>query len=365
MSSRRQDYIARIRYQNELPPPPCGPKLLKSEVDFSGLLSSSSLSAAVLGRDLLVDVDMELGMPIDLVEVPHAFDPETDLEASEGLELEEADRDLLVEPSAKTSTSRPSSAGAGVSFLRRTEYIASNPMRIKRPAQRESQKNTHNNAEDRVQRIEATFDRAQAPLDTLKHPKKRNVHAVKALPLLPDVKQMDLVYLAVNMTGSASLTKVRPPLSKLQLETSVFNNISVGPEDDLQEWMGLFVPEDDEAAEKLLNRLKDTRDTLPADEPPLDPVTLKLVQENDIDFAANENDFDEIAISVGDDACYYVPVVGRTSLKRRRIAPLKQQLVKEETIDKIEVGLQEVTAEESIERDSIRSKYDPVTYSSA
>lgn len=364
MSSRRQDYIARIRYQNELPPPPCGPKLLKSEIDLSGLLSSSSLSAAVLGRDLLVDVDMELGMPIDLVEIPHAFDPETSLEASEGVELEEADRDLLVEPSSKTSTSRPSSAGAGVSFLRRTEYISSDPMRIKRPTARESRKSTHN-PEERVQRIESTFDHAQAPLDTLKHPKKRNVHAVKALPLLPDVKQLDLVYLAVNMTGSASLTKVKPPLSRLQLETAVFNNITVGPEDDSQEWMGLFVPEDDESAEKLLNRLKDTRDTLPASEPPLDPVMFKLVQENDIDFTANENDFDEIAISMGADACYYVPVVGRTSLKRRRIAPLKQQLVKEETIDKLEVGLQEVTAEESIERDSIRSKYDPVTYSSA
>lgn len=311
-----------------------------------------------------MDVDMDLGMPIDLTQVSHAFDPENQLEEHGNVELDEADRALLVEPSTKGASSRASSAGAGVSFLRRTEYISTDQMRIKRAAQRAALERQQN-PEERIQRIEATFEHCQAPLDSLKHPKKRNVHAVRALPLLPDVKQMDLVYLAVSMTGSASLTKANPPLSKLQLETSVFNNISVGEdEEDLQEWMGLFVPEDDDAAQKFLDRLEDTRDTLPASEAGMEPVSLKLVQENDIDFIANKNDFDEVAISVGDDACYYVPIVGRTTLKRRRVAPLKQQL-KDETIDKLELVLQEMTAEESIERDAIRSKYDPVTYSSA
>jgi RNA polymerase II-associated factor 1 len=81
MSSNRpayhQDYIARIRYSNALPPPPFAPKLL--EIPNSGLSSgqyTSSGFASRLAREqpLNIEADAELGMRIDLVGLKGVFD---------------------------------------------------------------------------------------------------------------------------------------------------------------------------------------------------------------------------------------------------------------------------------------------------
>lgn len=75
--SYQQDYIARIRYSNALPPPPCPPKLL--DIPNTGLSSGQYTSAkfsARLAREqpLNIEADAELGMPIDLVGIPGVFD---------------------------------------------------------------------------------------------------------------------------------------------------------------------------------------------------------------------------------------------------------------------------------------------------
>lgn len=70
----RQDYIARIRYQNELPPPPCPPKLLDIPIDLDQLTSSSFLSGMVQKTPVNVEVDMDLGMPLDMTEIPGIFE---------------------------------------------------------------------------------------------------------------------------------------------------------------------------------------------------------------------------------------------------------------------------------------------------
>lgn len=83
MSSQRpervvhQDYIARIRYSNALPPPPHPPKLL--EIPGTGLAGGEYTSAAYaskLAREqpLNIEADAELGMPIDLIGVPGIFE---------------------------------------------------------------------------------------------------------------------------------------------------------------------------------------------------------------------------------------------------------------------------------------------------
>jgi RNA polymerase II-associated factor 1 len=81
MSSGRnvvhQDYIARIRYLNTLPPPPCPPKLL--DIPNTGLSSGQYTSAGYASRlareqPLNIEADAELGMPIDLVGIPKVFD---------------------------------------------------------------------------------------------------------------------------------------------------------------------------------------------------------------------------------------------------------------------------------------------------
>lgn len=82
MSSQRQeksyhqDYIARVRYSNQLPPPPNPPKLL--DIPGGGLADgkyTQAQYAASLARNqpLNVEADAELGMPLDLIGMPGVF----------------------------------------------------------------------------------------------------------------------------------------------------------------------------------------------------------------------------------------------------------------------------------------------------
>lgn len=72
-----QDFIARIRYSNALPPPPNPPKLL--EIPNTGLGSGFYTTPAFASRlareqPLNIDADAELGMPLDLIGMPGVFD---------------------------------------------------------------------------------------------------------------------------------------------------------------------------------------------------------------------------------------------------------------------------------------------------
>ena len=70
-----QDYIARIRYNNALPPPPGAPKLL--DIPTEGLqyyCSPAFASRLVREQPPNIEADSELGMHIDLVGMPGIFD---------------------------------------------------------------------------------------------------------------------------------------------------------------------------------------------------------------------------------------------------------------------------------------------------
>lgn len=70
------DYIARIRYSNKLPPPPNPPKLLN--IPGTGLdaryLDGNYHARLVREQPVNIEVDSELGMPINLVGMPGVFD---------------------------------------------------------------------------------------------------------------------------------------------------------------------------------------------------------------------------------------------------------------------------------------------------
>ncbi|KAH0533940.1 hypothetical protein FGG08_007449 [Glutinoglossum americanum] len=122
-----QDYIARIRYSNTLPPPPNPPKLL--DIPGTGLEGSQYTStgfASRLAREqpLNIEADAELGMPLDLVGMPGIFDgDESSIQAPLHPPAPHPhDRPLL---RALATLGKPtSSLNSGVSFLRRTEYIS-------------------------------------------------------------------------------------------------------------------------------------------------------------------------------------------------------------------------------------------------
>ncbi|KAJ4292243.1 hypothetical protein N0V88_005874 [Collariella sp. IMI 366227] len=204
-----QDYIARIRYSNALPPPPNPPKLL--DIPNTGLSSGQYTNPAFASRlareqPLNIEADAELGMPLDLVGMPGAFDgDESSIQApAQAPPVHPHDR-LLLRP--LSTLGKPKIGDTAVSFLRRTEYISSVQTRpkpsdhvflkastsntLKRPEKRKASPEPDRGTPAWIRRrIEKSFEVAAANLadrSRIKHPSKRNLKVVDAFPILPDL----------------------------------------------------------------------------------------------------------------------------------------------------------------------------------
>ncbi|KAI1378203.1 RNA polymerase II-associated [Hypoxylon crocopeplum] len=204
--SVHQDFIARIRFSNALPPPPNPPKLL--DIPNTGLASGQYTTpgfASRLAREqpLNIEADAELGMPLDLVGMPGVFDgDESSIQApTQPPPIHPHDRQLLRGPG---SLGHPKLAEANVSFLRRTEYISSvatkarhesGPLRStnnapKRPLKRPSPEPDVDSPAHIKRKIDQSFAVTAANLkdkSRVKHPSKRNLKLVDAYPLVPDL----------------------------------------------------------------------------------------------------------------------------------------------------------------------------------
>ncbi|KAK3902662.1 RNA polymerase II-associated protein 1 [Staphylotrichum tortipilum] len=204
-----QDYIARVRYSNALPPPPNPPKLL--DIPNTGLASGQYTAPAFASRlareqPLNIEADAELGMPLDLVGMPGVFDgDESSIQApAQAPPVHPHDR-LLLRP--LSTLGKPKIGDTAVSFLRRTEYISSvqakpkpsdhvflksssaNP--LKRPEKRKASPEPDRGTPAWIKRrIEKSFAIAAANLADrarVKHPSKRGLRVVDAFPVLPDL----------------------------------------------------------------------------------------------------------------------------------------------------------------------------------
>lgn len=379
--SRRQDYIARIRYQNDLPPPQCPPKQLKTSIKVAKLATSSYLSDAVRKYGLTsLDDTGDLGMPLNMAIVPGIFDrgdesavyPDAAPGEAEGevANLDPEDQALLVSGDMSSTASALSTANIsingrskpGVSFLRRTEYISSEAVRQKHSATKRKFESQILKPQDQLAAVEATFDAvAQDNKASLRHPRNKNLTAVETYPIFPDAKMFDLVYLSVRLVGSASLKTNKQYQDEVVLDanalsTSIFRRNVVG----VEEWMSFFTSSTPESASELRASLNSTEDTSP-DEDKVYEMTR--VQDNDVVLHVNEDSLAEVAIEMtADGRALYVPIAGRTNLKRRRVMKVKKEIVEEQIFDRIELKLRDITAEESIVRDNLRNQYDPILY---
>ncbi|KAI1828366.1 RNA polymerase II-associated [Xylaria intraflava] len=205
-----QDYIARIRFSNALPPPPNPPKLL--DIPNTGLASGQYTApgfASRLAREqsLNIEADAELGMPLDLVGMPGIFDgDESSIHAPSQTpsihSLHPQDRALL---RPLQTLGKPKTADAAVSFLRRTEYISSvtskgkpeagplrllNPTPIKRPIKRPSPEPDKDSPAYVKRKINQSFSIAATNLkdkSRVRHPTKRHLKLVDSYPMIPDL----------------------------------------------------------------------------------------------------------------------------------------------------------------------------------
>ncbi|KAI0396958.1 Paf1-domain-containing protein [Xylariaceae sp. FL0594] len=209
--SVHQDYIARIRYSNALPPPPNPPKLL--EIPNTGLASGQYTvhgfgSRLAREQALNIEADAELGMPLDLIGMPGVFDgDESSIQAPSQPpsinSLHPADRALL---RPLQTLGKPKPADAAVSFLRRTEYISSapskskpadtgplralNPTPLRRPVKRPSPEPDRDSPAYVKRKIDQSFTIAAANLkdkSRVRHPTKRHLKLIDSYPLIPDL----------------------------------------------------------------------------------------------------------------------------------------------------------------------------------
>ncbi|KAL3474909.1 hypothetical protein BJX99DRAFT_247952 [Aspergillus californicus] len=119
-----QEYIASLRYRNDLPPPDMPPKFL--DIPHEGLerfLNPGFASNLARREELNIDVDAEGGMPIDLVGIPglHLGDESAIMAPDNPDPIDPADLPLLL---TLEQLKNPAPKNANVSFLRRTQYIS-------------------------------------------------------------------------------------------------------------------------------------------------------------------------------------------------------------------------------------------------
>ncbi|KAL7273760.1 hypothetical protein RUND412_003360 [Rhizina undulata] len=110
-----QDYIARIRYMNEIPPPPCPPKLL----DIPNNAAAQYTDPAFVDRlrrmePVNVEIDSELGLPLDLLGLPNIFDgDQTALEPMDPLPTVHIRDRPLLRPATDLGKTTARSTGVG------------------------------------------------------------------------------------------------------------------------------------------------------------------------------------------------------------------------------------------------------------
>lgn len=264
--SVRQDYILRVRYQNTLPPPPFEPKFVKLPDYSSKYTSATFMSTLVQEQPPTLEIDPELGMPLDLSRVPGVFEGDDSLLYAPEVpqELDPRDRRLL-----KSADGTPHGGAPlkDVAYLRRTQYISSElslsnskgQQRQKEAAARqralaEEQRKRDLDPDRQVAAVDATFAAANTPLATLVHPArdKRHLKAVASYAVLPDAHFSPLDYVNIKFT-----TDPAPRGSAGERAADVDSKLAtalVCPKirDDGTEFISYFLADDAAQAEALL-----------------------------------------------------------------------------------------------------------------
>ncbi|SCU80931.1 LAFA_0C01838g1_1 [Lachancea sp. 'fantastica'] len=361
--SKKQEYIAKIRYRNDLPPPLLPPKLLKYEFSADEAADSAKLVTSLYAKSNvtpLVKIDEDLGMPMDLMELPGLLnhqDPRL-LLGFENIKLHPEDRALLRDPRVDKLTKTDMSK---VTFLRRTEYVSSS-----QAAKPSTKKRAASEALDvdeevltpaqRVKRVENTFDFITDDVSKIRHPTKKNVHAVKTWNLLPDTAAMDQTFFTIRFVGSAALQEQEK--DRLALSTALFRPVEL--EED--EWVSLYTTDKEGSAIYEKNREQQI------DEIVDDDRAYQFTHLRDFDMKHQQptgsGPFNELALRFNDDkkTIYYTPIRSRIELRRRRVNEVIKPLVRENNLDQINIKIRNPTPQETRHRDLIRMKFDPIDF---
>lgn len=361
--SHPQDYIARIRYNNSLPAPVGPPKLLDiPNTAFAQYTDPSFASQLARSEPINIEVDSELGMPLDLVHVPRVF--EGDDSVLRPLDpippVDPRDRALLRNAaSLGKPTTRTPTGGSNVSFLRRTEYISAEQSRSSFKSTTSMQLVSIPNKNRRSQlrpedsdpvRILAAVmkgfdvanptddpnqfaagDKAAANAERnwkeLKHPNKPGVKALETFPLLPHLEgASDTGGYMVFKFQNAPTDEEANGHRDVRVDMSLFQPVDVTEEmdeqEDRREWFDFYIPESANIANAVKRKFAYEDD---ADEDELRyRYVRKYETKNHRGATAVDQQPDEVALCLhpGDEnqprAAYFYPIMARYTLRPQR-----------------------------------------------
>lgn len=258
-----------MRYPNPLPLPPYPPKLQRIPVSASRYADGPETQGNVSGdlaitftnrltrlNQLPVLVDAEGGIPLDLTQFHGVWTGETDsfapgaLPSLDALPLDDEDRFLLTPlsealpagvPSAASSAapavSQRKSGAADVTWLRRTEYLASSngkstPDRLTRdkPGRQDDILHVDTSREAAVARINETFAAVQdsGSLGNLRHPTKPHLRPVSSHEFLPDIDTWATNYQLVRFQDWPGRTRAGRPVPDPRVSEALLRPVNQG-----------------------------------------------------------------------------------------------------------------------------------------
>ncbi|KAG7874354.1 hypothetical protein KL938_004969 [Ogataea parapolymorpha] len=383
----RQDFVAKVRYLNDLPPPPCPPKMVELESSLEGdPLTVSSLLSSVFRKDHfsnLVTLDDDLGLHLSLLDNPKCIEENTlspisalSPEFGNSSMLHPEDRILLTDPT-KTVASKEDS----VSFLRRTQYISSDRTSAHMPSYSDSslskfrmRKREDFDAKSELRRVERMFADSDKPenLRELLHPSKKSLKAKKVWSLLPDTSMLDQNFYDIKFSSTSSLKKERTNKRKAEepsdIKAPLFKLISLS---DTTNFMTLYTANDNDC--DLVNALlSDTTENAPVSSPeeakPSSDKIFTYQKLRDYDsnsrMSSNAGLFRQLAITFDEktSTALFVPIKGKIELKKRRIDNFIEPKLRALSYDVINLNIREPTRTEINERDIRRSNFDPMEF---
>ncbi|KAG7725091.1 hypothetical protein KL948_005004 [Ogataea haglerorum] len=382
----RQDFVARVRYLNDLPPPPCPPKMIELESSLEGdPLTFSSLLSSVFRKDHfsnLVTLDADLGLHLSLLDNPKCIEENTlspisalAPESGDSSLLHPEDRILLTDPT-KTVASKE----ASVSFLRRTQYISSertehmppysdsslSKLRMRRREDFDAKSQSR-----KIERMFADSDKTEN-LRQLLHPSKQGIKAKKVWSLLPDTSMLDQNFFDIKFASSSSLKKERTNKRKAEepsdIKAPLFKLVSLS---DTTKFMTLYTANGEEC-DQVNALLKDTAENAPvssiedANSSSNRTFTFQKLRDYDSNSRMTNNTglFRQLAITFDEcsSTALFVPIKGKIELKKRRIDNFLEPKLRTLSYDEIKLNIREPSRIEIYERDIRRSNFDPMEF---
>ena len=372
-------YVAKVRYSNNLPPPACPPKLLKdNKTDLdAGVKSIVSSFFRKENFKNLIKLNEDLGMQMNLVSLP---DKETIYGVTNDnspLILHPSDQLLLADPTKHIQTKSDS-----VGFLRRTQYISSDiqssansasTATVKLPNIKPQRENEFD-PKSQLKTIEDMFDASSVDLSTIKHPTKKHLKAKKIWNFLPDTSMLDQKFYDIRFGSSASISKntdkskdAIKSINDPRLLTSILKEIELNKTTKLVS----FYLTDEFNAINVKEKLEDETENAPIDDDELEEATndesKKVLYKKQREYDCSEKPVDplrQLVIKFDEktNKAYYVPISSRMELKKCRIDPYLLPKIKEVSYDEIDLIIREPTRSEIENRDILRSNFDPMEF---